>query len=140
MALLNYLIDAYLFVAASALASNTVFRSSFGAAFPLFATQMYDALNPRWASTLLGFIALAMIPIPVILKAYAVLDDIGMMRGLIGLFLDTGTRFGSARNMHHLFLPLNRKMKKRSKSNLRSPPTYTILTSFNNCISSPSPT
>lgn len=68
LALLNYLIDAYLFVAASALASNTVFRSAFGAAFPLFANQMYDALNPRWASTLLGFVALIMIPIPVILR------------------------------------------------------------------------
>lgn len=62
------MIDAYLFVAASALASNTVVRSSFGAAFPLFASQMYDALNPRWASTLVGCVALAMIPIPFVLR------------------------------------------------------------------------
>ncbi|KLO07586.1 MFS general substrate transporter [Schizopora paradoxa] len=66
-ALFNYIIDAYLFVAASALSSSTVMRSSFGAAFPLFATQMFDSLNPRWASTLLGFVALAMVPIPLIL-------------------------------------------------------------------------
>lgn len=33
----------------------------------LFATQMYDVLNPRWASTLLGCIAAAMIPIPFVL-------------------------------------------------------------------------
>lgn len=65
------MIDTYLFVAASALASNTVVRSSFGAAFPLFATQMYNALNPRWASTLIGGIALIMIPIPFVLRKYA---------------------------------------------------------------------
>ena len=65
------MIDAYLFAAASALASNTVLRSVAGAAFPLFSSQMYDALNPRWASTLIGFVALAMIPIPIILKMYA---------------------------------------------------------------------
>ena len=68
LALFNYMIDAYLFVAASALASNTVVRSAFGAAFPLFSTQMYDALNPRWASTLVGCIALIMVPIPIVLK------------------------------------------------------------------------
>ena len=65
--LFNYTIDAYLFVAASALSSMTVVRSLFGAGFPLFATQMYDTLNPRWASTLLGLIALVLTPIPFIL-------------------------------------------------------------------------
>lgn len=67
LALFNYIIDAYLFVAASALAANTVVRSAAGAGFPLFATQMYDALNPRWASTLLGCFALLMVPIPFVL-------------------------------------------------------------------------
>ncbi|THG98446.1 hypothetical protein EW145_g7423, partial [Phellinidium pouzarii] len=66
--LINYIIDSYLFLAASALAANTVVRSLFGAAFPLFATQMYDALNPRWASTLIGCVAVIMIPIPLLLK------------------------------------------------------------------------
>lgn len=69
-ALFNYTIDAYLFVAASALSSTTVLRSSFGAGFPLFATQMYNALNPRWASTLIGCIAAIMIPIPLVLIKY----------------------------------------------------------------------
>ena len=67
LALFNYIIDSYLFFAASALAANTVVRSLFGAGFPLFATQMYESLNPRWASTLLGFIALVMTPIPLVL-------------------------------------------------------------------------
>ena len=68
--LFNYTIDAYLFVAASALSSMTVVRSLFGAGFPLFATQMYETLNPRWASTLLGCIAVVMAPIPFVLRAY----------------------------------------------------------------------
>ncbi|CAL1695318.1 unnamed protein product [Somion occarium] len=70
LGLFNYLIDAYLFIAASALASTTVIRSLFGAGFPLFANQMYEKLNPRWASTLLGCIALLMTPIPFVLKHY----------------------------------------------------------------------
>ncbi|KAI5990857.1 MFS general substrate transporter [Pisolithus orientalis] len=67
LSLLNYIIDAYLMVSASALAANTVVRSLVGAGFPLFADQMYNKLNPRWASTLLGFVALAMAPIPFVL-------------------------------------------------------------------------
>ncbi|KAH9884674.1 MFS general substrate transporter [Cubamyces lactineus] len=70
LGLINYAIDAYLFVAASALSAMTVARSTFGAGFPLFASQMYEKLNPRWATTLLGFIALLMTPIPFILRIY----------------------------------------------------------------------
>ncbi|KAJ6604532.1 MFS general substrate transporter [Mycena vulgaris] len=70
LSLFNYIIDTYLSVAASALAANTVVRSIFGAVFPLFATQMYTALGARWASSLLGFFALAMVPIPIILKRF----------------------------------------------------------------------
>lgn len=70
LALFNYIIDAYLMVAASALASSTVVRSAFGAGFPLFSTQMYEKLNPRWASTLLAGLALLMLPIPFVLYRY----------------------------------------------------------------------
>ncbi|KAJ9094555.1 hypothetical protein QFC20_006870 [Naganishia adeliensis] len=70
VSLFNYIVDTYLFAAASALAANTVCRSVFGAVFPLFATQMYEKLNPRWASTLLGFLALLMMPIPFVLIKY----------------------------------------------------------------------
>jgi len=70
LALFNYIIDAYLMFAASALAASTVVRSAFGAGFPMFATQMYEKLNPRWASTLLAGIALLMLPIPFILYRY----------------------------------------------------------------------
>ncbi|KAF9524091.1 major facilitator superfamily domain-containing protein [Crepidotus variabilis] len=70
LGLFNYIVDAYLPVAASALAASTVVRSLFGAAFPLFAGKMYEGLKPQWASTLLGFIALLMIPIPFVLQRF----------------------------------------------------------------------
>lgn len=66
----NYLIDVYLANAASALAANTVCRSAAGFGFPLFATQMYETLTPRWASSLLGFVALVMVPIPFLLYRF----------------------------------------------------------------------
>lgn len=44
--------------AASALAISTVVRSAFGAGFPLFATDMYEKLDPRVASSVLGAIAI----------------------------------------------------------------------------------
>ena len=64
---LNYLGDAYPEVAASVLAGNDFMRSSFGAGFPLFATAMYNKLSVGWASSLLGFLAVAFIPIPFLL-------------------------------------------------------------------------
>jgi hypothetical protein len=36
----------------------------------LFARQMFVKLNPRWAATLLGFIALLMAPIPLLFVRY----------------------------------------------------------------------
>ncbi|ODN83577.1 hypothetical protein L202_01692 [Cryptococcus amylolentus CBS 6039] len=67
VSLFNYMVDVYLWSAASALAANTVCRSVFGAVFPLFATQMYKKLNVHWASSLLGFVALVCAPIPIVL-------------------------------------------------------------------------
>jgi hypothetical protein len=47
------------------------FNSSFrlkgnlsAAAFPLFTTQMYDALDYKWANTLFGGVAVLLVPIP----------------------------------------------------------------------------
>jgi hypothetical protein len=39
-------------------------RSAFAAAFPLVVTPMYHKLGVPWASSLVGFIGVAMIPIP----------------------------------------------------------------------------
>ena len=66
----NYLVDAYTIFAASALAANTVLRSLFGAAFPLFTTQMYENLGIHWASSVPAFLALAMVPVPFLLYKY----------------------------------------------------------------------
>ncbi|KAL3431986.1 major facilitator superfamily domain-containing protein [Aspergillus tetrazonus] len=67
---LNYIIDVYMMFANSAIAANTLIRSSLGGAFPLFATQMYHKLGVPWASSLLGFITVAMIPIPIVFYIY----------------------------------------------------------------------
>lgn len=61
---LNYLVDSFPRYAASAVAANTFARSAFGAVFPLFAVQLFNALDINWGMSLLGFVAIAMIPIP----------------------------------------------------------------------------
>lgn len=66
----TYLIDAFGLYAASALAANTVFRSIAGALLPLAGQPMYHALGLGWGNSLLGFIALALIPVPVIFWRY----------------------------------------------------------------------
>lgn len=67
---LNYLVDAYLMFAASAIAGNTFLRSLCGAGFPLFATYMFNGMGIQWASTLLGCVAAALVPIPVLFYMY----------------------------------------------------------------------
>ena len=65
-----YLVEVYLPVANSAMASNSMVRALFGAGFPLFASQMYSKLGIPWATSLLAFLAVAMIPIPVLFFVY----------------------------------------------------------------------
>ena len=67
---MNYIIDCYLYIAATALAGNTFLRSSFGAAFPLFTTQMFNNLTIKWAATLLGGLGALMMPLPFIFYKY----------------------------------------------------------------------
>ncbi|KAK8091375.1 uncharacterized protein PG998_015190 [Apiospora kogelbergensis] len=62
----SYLIDCYGKYAASALAANAILRSLFGAGFPLFSREMYDRLGAAWATSVLGFVAVAMAPLPYI--------------------------------------------------------------------------
>lgn len=50
--------------AASVFAANTIIRSAVGAAFPLFSKQMFLNLGVQWAGTLLGCLAVIMVPIP----------------------------------------------------------------------------
>lgn len=70
MPILTYLADAYTIYAASAIAANAVLRSIFGALLPLGGPSMYRALGLGWGNSLLGFIALALIPVPMVLYKY----------------------------------------------------------------------
>ncbi|KAI0010542.1 putative MFS transporter [Xylariaceae sp. FL0662B] len=63
----TYLVDVFgTRGAASALAANTIVRTLFGAFFPLVAPSLYDNLGLGWGNSLLGFICLAFIPIPLL--------------------------------------------------------------------------
>ena len=67
----TYIVDAYTQYAASALAASTVLRSTAAFAFPLFAPEMYDALDYGWGNSLLAFIAIVIgIPSPILLWMY----------------------------------------------------------------------
>ncbi|KAF9018948.1 major facilitator superfamily domain-containing protein, partial [Rhodocollybia butyracea] len=68
--LITYIVDTYLMLAASALASNTMIRSLVGSAFPLFTVQMYENLGINWASTLIALLCLILAPIPFLFFKY----------------------------------------------------------------------
>lgn len=61
---LNYLVDAYLMYAASAIAANTIARSACGAAAPLFTDQMFHALGVGGGGSLVGGMAAVLAIIP----------------------------------------------------------------------------
>lgn len=61
-----YLIDSFPQYAASALAAFSVLRCAVAAFLPLAGPAMYANLGVGWGTSLLGFIALAMVPIPII--------------------------------------------------------------------------
>lgn len=56
--------------AASVLAAGSVVRAFFGAAFPLFTTQMYENLGNQWASSIPAFLALGCLPFPFLFYKY----------------------------------------------------------------------
>lgn len=65
-----YLIDVFGGHAASALAGLATMRSTVGAVLPLAGGQMYETLGHGWGNSLLGFIALALTPIPFLFMKY----------------------------------------------------------------------
>ncbi|RMZ89164.1 hypothetical protein DV736_g3604, partial [Chaetothyriales sp. CBS 134916] len=69
-AALNYLVDTFQMYAASAVAANTFLRSCFAGAFPLVVTPLYHNLGVPWGSSIFGFFAVAMIPIPFLFYKY----------------------------------------------------------------------
>ncbi|KAI1379592.1 MFS general substrate transporter [Hypoxylon crocopeplum] len=66
----NYLLDTYPLYAASVTAAMTVLRSLLGALLPLGGLEMYNALGLGWGNSLLGFVALGLIPIPLVFFIY----------------------------------------------------------------------
>ncbi|KAF7956899.1 hypothetical protein EAE96_004223 [Botrytis aclada] len=67
---LNYLIDTFSSCAASAVAAQTFVRALFAALFPLFVTPMFQNLGIEWGSSVLGFVATVLIPIPFLFYVY----------------------------------------------------------------------
>ncbi|KAF3054713.1 Efflux pump vrtL [Trichoderma lentiforme] len=65
-----YIIDAYPQHSASGLAAFSVLRCIVAAFLPLAGPQMYESLGVGWGTSLLGFIALALIPIPALIYKF----------------------------------------------------------------------
>ncbi|KAL1852048.1 hypothetical protein Daus18300_012330 [Diaporthe australafricana] len=61
----QYMVDTYHgSTVASAMSANSLARYGLAGAFPLFTVQMYQNLGVGWATSLLGFIAVALLPVP----------------------------------------------------------------------------
>ena len=65
-----YTVDAFTLYSALGLAANTITRSVMGATLPLAAPEMYQTLGLEWRNSLLAFLALAMVPVPVLLMLH----------------------------------------------------------------------
>ena len=65
-----YLVDAYKIHAASAIAATVVLRCIVGAVLPLAGPSLYGNLGLGWGNSLLGFVALVFVPVPLILMVY----------------------------------------------------------------------
>lgn len=70
MPIQTYLVDAFTRYAASAIAAVAVWRSIVGALLPLAGLPMYERLGVGWGNSLLGFIAVALAPIPFLLLKF----------------------------------------------------------------------
>lgn len=67
----TYLVDSYPKYASSCMASKTLFTRLVGGAFPMFVDRFYNsAAGPRWASAIMGFISIMMMPIPFLFYRY----------------------------------------------------------------------
>ncbi|OGE54339.1 hypothetical protein PENARI_c006G02618 [Penicillium arizonense] len=66
----GFLVDAYPTYAASAMAANGFIRCIFAAVFPLFGEHMFEGLGYQWASSLLAFLTVGMIPFPFLFFRY----------------------------------------------------------------------
>jgi multidrug resistance protein len=65
-----YIIDAYPQYAASGIAAFTVLRSITAAFLPLAGPSLFRTLGIGWGNSVLGFICLAMVPVPILIHRY----------------------------------------------------------------------
>lgn len=72
MSVQAYTRDAFPLYASSALAGSTMIRSIMGTVLPIavVAPILYARLGYGWGNSLLAFVALALIPIPVLLMTF----------------------------------------------------------------------
>ncbi|PWZ03026.1 putative mfs-multidrug-resistance transporter [Testicularia cyperi] len=73
LSVMMYLSSSYLLFTASVLAANSVIRSLFGFAFPLFTPEMYSIGGKNgihWGPAIGGFLALACLPFPFLFAKY----------------------------------------------------------------------
>lgn len=70
MPIQTYIIDCYPKYAASANATMTATRSLVGALLPLAGPTMFRSLGLGWGNSLLGFLALAFVPVPILFTRY----------------------------------------------------------------------
>ncbi|KAK3936524.1 fluconazole resistance protein 1 [Diplogelasinospora grovesii] len=66
----TYLVDCYPMYAASAIAANMVLRSLVGMLLPLAGPSMYQTLGLGWGNSLLGFLCVVMIPVPMLIYKF----------------------------------------------------------------------
>ncbi|RAL04138.1 MFS transporter [Aspergillus ibericus CBS 121593] len=70
MPIQTYVIDCYPAYAASANAALTALRSLVGALLPLAGPKLFSSLGLGWGNSLLGFLALAFVPVPIFFNRY----------------------------------------------------------------------
>ena len=70
MCVVTYFIDAHPLYEASATAVLTAVRSLIGSLVPLFGRSLYEAIGLGWGNSLLGFLALALCPLPWVFFQY----------------------------------------------------------------------
>lgn len=63
----SYLVDAFGIHAASAVAASITIRCITGAVLPLAGPSLYNRLGQGWGNSVLGLIALALLPVPILL-------------------------------------------------------------------------
>ncbi|KXJ85067.1 major facilitator superfamily domain-containing protein [Microdochium bolleyi] len=63
----TYLVDAYSIYSASVMAASATLRCFTGALLPLAGPAMFDRLGVGWGNSVLGFIAIGFIPLPIVL-------------------------------------------------------------------------